>query len=369
MTSNAELRIGLEATAALAHRFTGVQRYIIELARALAARGDEGVDCRLLLRARIFRKRHLLPDRPWPVRWYQSGPWPLMPHFDVYHGLNTRLPRMTGRAALVSTVHDVSQILLQLEGSARTVRNAIAHMRYAARAADRIIAVSRATKSDFLRCFDIHEDRIDVVYHGLSSAFLATGASREVESQGESADRSPESMQPYYVAFGGNPRKNLARTIEAFARAASTRGALLRILGGLAPNEQDVVRRTGLTSRVRLEPDSSDVRMARLYGGSRGLLYPSLLEGFGLPILEAMACGVPVLTSATPGTAEIAAGYAVLAEPESTDAIAAGIDDLGALRPTQLASAAAYARSFTWRRTADQTLAVYRAATGQQGAA
>ena len=91
-----------------------------------------------------------------------------------------------------------------------------------------------------------------------------------------------------------------------------------------------------------------------------GLLYPSLLEGFGLPILEAMACRTPVLTSARAGTEEIAGGHAILVEPEQPEAIAEGIDRLAGVSQDSLVAAARYARTFTWKRTAEQTLAVYR---------
>jgi glycosyltransferase involved in cell wall biosynthesis len=106
--------------------------------------------------------------------------------------------------------------------------------------------------------------------------------------------------------------------------------------------------------------DLDESGIADLYEGSLGLVYPSLLEGFGLPILEAMACTTPVLTSARAGTEEIAGGHAVLVEPEAPEAIAAGIDRLVSVTKDSLASAASYARTFTWKRTAEQTLAVYR---------
>jgi glycosyltransferase involved in cell wall biosynthesis len=102
--------------------------------------------------------------------------------------------------------------------------------------------------------------------------------------------------------------------------------------------------------------------ITRLYGEAAGLLFPSLVEGFGLPIVEAMACGTPVLTSSRGGCAEIAGGHATLVDPESIDAIAEGIDRLPATTGESRRDAARYASGFTWRRTAQQTLAVYRAA-------
>jgi glycosyltransferase involved in cell wall biosynthesis len=345
------MRVGLEATVLLAHRFTGVPRYICELARAFAALNVEGLRCSLLLRLRDFQKRHLKPDLPLPVRWYLSGPWPAVPRCDVLHGLGVRLPQTSGRARRVATIHDMSPFMLPNYGSERALRNSQRHYELAARHADRIIAVSASTKADFLDFFDVPEDRVAVVHLGVSSAFLSAGSS---VSRG---DPGP----PYFVAFGGNPRKNLVTLIRAFGQSRARSSALLRIVGSLDADAERALRESHLENQVRMEPELGDEELAQLYRGAAGVLYASLQEGFGLPILEAMACGTPVLTSARSSMIEIAGGHAVLVDPESVEAVADGIDRLAAPPAQRLAAAAAHARRFTWRRTAEQTLAVYRA--------
>ena len=346
------MRVGLEATVLLAHRFTGVQRYILELARAFAALDVEELRCSVLLRLGDLRKRHLKPELPWPVRWYCRGPWPAMPRCDVLHGLGVRLPETSGRAARVCTIHDMSPFTLPNYGSARALRNAHRHYHLAAKHAHRIIAVSASTKADFLELFDVPAERVAVVHLGLSAAFRSA-ASGTFRAKGASG-------QPYFVAFGGNPRKNLATTIRAFGRSHARGAAELRIVGSLDPNAQNAVRESRLEDRVRFEPDLADQQLVELYSGALGVLYPSLQEGFGLPILEAMACGAPVLTSARSSMPEIAAGHALLVDPESPESIAAGIDRLTSVSAPALAAAADHARGFTWQRTAEQTLAVYR---------
>jgi glycosyltransferase involved in cell wall biosynthesis len=256
----------------------------------------------------------------------------------------------------VSTIHDLSPFLLPNYGSERTLRNTQQRYREAGEISDRVIAVSQATKDDYLRLLPIPAERIHVVYHGVSAAFLA----QDTTAPGAASRTGP----PYLVAFGGNPRKNLARALEAFARS-ELRGSLeIRVLGSLDAAASEAVRRNRLEDAVRLAPEHDDAGMAQLYRGSVGLIFPSLMEGFGLPLLEAMASGVPVLTSARAGTAEIAGGHALLVDPESIDDIAAGMGRMPSVSRDALTAAASYARTFTWRRTAEQTLAVYRALAG-----
>jgi glycosyltransferase involved in cell wall biosynthesis len=347
------MRVALEATGSLAHRFTGLQRYILEVSRGLAELGAADLQCEVLLRIADFRKRKLKPNFSWPVRWYCSGPWPAMPFCDLVHGLGLRLPRTPHRIARVSTFFDLSPISLPRYGSERSWRKTLQRMEHAARTADRIIAISAATRTDFLHYFKYPEQNVVVTHLGVSPVFLSRAASPP------SRDRRGTS-RPYFVAFGGNPRKNLSRIITGFGLCSLRDSAELRVLGALDAQDREAVRRAGLEDRVLTVADVDEPGMADLYEGSLGLLYPSLLEGFGLPILEAMACRTPVLTSARACTEEIAGGHAILVEPEAPEDIAAGIDRLVSIRQEIIDSAIGYARSFTWKRTAAQTLAVYR---------
>lgn len=341
------MRVGLEATVALAHRFTGVQRYVLELSRALLALGNEELHCWLLLRVADYRKRRLLPPMPWPIRWYWSG----VRRFDVIHGLDVRLPRVRAGVPQIATIHDLSPFSLPNFSSERTRRNMLDRYHYAARHAERIVAISNATKLDFASYLSFPPERIDVVYHGLSPAFEG-----EI---GVGSIPGPRAGAPYFVAFGGNPRKNLPRTIRALA-ASSRHDAELRVVGAPDSDCLQALSETKLEARVRFESNLDEPGMVSLYKGSSGLLYPSLLEGFGLPILEGMASGIPVLTSFGGGGEEIARGHAILVEPLSIDSIAAGIDRLSAVTESHLEAAARHARTFTWRHAAEQTLAVYR---------
>jgi glycosyltransferase involved in cell wall biosynthesis len=347
------MRVALEATGSLAHRFTGLQRYILEVSRGLSELAVPDLSCEILLRLADYRKRELKPAFSWPVRWYCSGPWPAMPRCDLVHGLGLRLPKTPHRIARVSTFFDLSPLSLPRYGSERSWRKTLERFDHAARTADRIIAISAATRADFLNYFKYPEENVVVTHLGVSPVFLSRAAT-PASPDGRGATR------PYFVAFGGNPRKNLSRIITGFGLSSLRDSAELRVLGALDAQDREAVRAARLEDRVHAVADVDEPGMADLYESSMGLLYPSLLEGFGLPILEAMACRTPVLTSARACTEEIAGGHATLVDPEAPEDIAAGIDRLAGTSPETLDAAVSYARTFTWKRTAERTLAVYR---------
>jgi alpha-1,3-rhamnosyl/mannosyltransferase len=170
------------------------------------------------------------------------------------------------------------------------------------------------------------------VPHGVDPVFTAAG---------------PRADGDYVLAVATlEPRKNLGRAVEA-AREA---GVELRVVGARGWGGVDVAGWVG---------EVPDVELAALYRGARCLLYPSLYEGFGLPVLEAMACGTAVVTSMGTAMEEVAGGAAVLVDPLDVSAIAAGIDE-AARRGDELTSAGlARAGEFTWQRAADSVAALW----------
>ena len=145
------------------------------------------------------------------------------------------------------------------------------------------------------------------------------------------------------------PRKNLAATQQAAQRL----GVPLKVVGARGWGDVHV---DGWLGRV------SDDELAALYRGARCLVYPSLYEGFGIPVLEAMACGTPVVTSAGGATEEVAGGAAVLVEPLDPAAIAAGIEEADRRRDELRVQGLERAAQFTWERVAAETRAVYERA-------
>jgi glycosyltransferase involved in cell wall biosynthesis len=200
------------------------------------------------------------------------------------------------------------------------------------RAADAIVAVSEFSRSETVELAGVPGDRIHVVPHGVDSVFTPDG---------------PRTDGEYVLAVATlEPRKNLARAVGA-AREA---GVELRVVGARGWGGVDV---DGWVGEV------PDTELAALYRGARCVLYPSLYEGFGLPVLEAMACGTPVVTSAATAMEEVAGGAAVLVDPLDVAAIAGGIHDALGRRDELATAGLARAREFTWERTADSVVELW----------
>jgi glycosyltransferase involved in cell wall biosynthesis len=226
---------------------------------------------------------------------------------------------------------------------------------WAIRRADRLIAVSRYTADDLMRRAGVPAAKIDVVYHGVDPRF----------SPLESA--APSGDSPYLLAVGGvSPRKNTRRLIQAFGqwRARGGRAAGYRLL--ITGNSLDVgfVQTGSVPVGVTVLGFVDQAELRRLYAGASAFVYPGVYEGFGLPIVEAMACGTPVVTSSTGSAPEIAGGAAVLVDPFDLNSIENGIEQ--ATRPDEAARLRALgaqrARAFRWDLAAEATLDAYRRA-------
>jgi glycosyltransferase involved in cell wall biosynthesis len=165
--------------------------------------------------------------------------------------------------------------------------------------------------------------------------------------------------RPYLLFVGTmEPRKNLARLVEAVARLRTDHVLAVAGLDGWGDAAPPA------TDRVRLLGFVTDAERDALYAGAEAFVYPSLREGFGLPVAEAMAHGTPVVTSRGTSTEEVAAGAAVLVEPTDVDAIVDGIERALADRDRLVAAGLVRAAELTWERTAEATLAAYRELAG-----
>ena len=202
-----------------------------------------------------------------------------------------------------------------------------------ARAADRVFAVSEFTKREAVELLGVPEELVTVIGNAIEPVFSPEGPAAEGD---------------YVLAVGTlEPRKNLRRVAEAAARV----GAELRVAGARGWGD---VETPGWVGEV------SDEELAALYRGARVLAFPSLYEGFGIPVLEAMACGAPVVTSRGDATEEVAGAAAVLVDPFDVEAIAAGIEEASARRSELRALGLERARTFTWASVADRVESVWR---------
>jgi glycosyltransferase involved in cell wall biosynthesis len=263
--------------------------------------------------------------------WWYPASLSRLDGVDVLH-CPTYYSPLRPRVPTVVTVHDLA--VLRHPGAfprwTRTyVPRAIPHM---IRAATRVIAVSEFTAREVETLLRVPRERIRIVPNGVDAVFTPEG---------------PRADGDYALAVGTlEPRKNLGRTIDAAARL----GVELRVAGARGWG--------GVEARgahVTWLGDVDDEELARQYRGARCVVYASLYEGFGIPVLEAMACGAPVVTSRGGATEEVAGGHATLVDPLDVGSIAAGIEAAQPGDPS-------YARGFTWDGTAAQTVAVYEEA-------
>lgn len=229
-------------------------------------------------------------------------------------------------------------------------------------AADSLLTISQRTADDVRCLFPGLAAPIYPVYLG---SFLEGGP-----------PPAPPAGPPYLLSVGTlEPRKNLARTLEAYALLAQARPRAPRlvVVGGQGWGGEDVAavaRRLGVGERVELAGFVSDERLRALYAGAALLVYPSLYEGFGFPVLEAMGMGCPVVASSTSSLPEVAGRAALLVDPTDPDQIAAAMSrilDAPDLARQLREAGLRRARAFSWGRCARETLAAYRATLGRVG--
>jgi len=296
--------------------------------------------------------------------------WRLMrERLDLFHATHYVIPPLA-RARAVVTIHDIIHVLYpQFLPNRAALVYARVMIRRALKRADRILTVSYNTKRDLVDYFGIAPARVEVVYNGVSNRFRSDLPLEERKRVAAKYGLP----RPYLLFLGGEkPHKNVRNVLRAFAQARRERAlphAL--VLAGPMPKNRSrveaVISALELDDRVFRPGIVPESDLPGLFAGADAFLYPTLYEGFGLPVVEAMACGVPVLTSSTSALQEIAGGYAYLVDPMDVDAIARGIVDLATdpSRRTEFADLGKRrARDFSWDRAAEQTLRVYAEALG-----
>jgi glycosyltransferase involved in cell wall biosynthesis len=328
------------------------------------------------VRAPNFRERRV----PVPTRWFDRAAlrfgvprleW--MVGYDVLFAPNF-VPPPTRRGRLVLTVHDLAFALLP-ETAPLATRRWLARLNGSLRRASQIIVVSEQSRRDLLEVYANHaaalSDRVSVVPLGVDLETFRT-APRTAQH----AVRVRFGIDgPYLISLTGiEPRKNIPGIIDAVASLPDGIRPSLVIVGPVAPwNPEgwDLVRPAldRLPSRVRermvVTGYVSDEEKVALLSGAEALVYPSLYEGFGLPVIEAMACGTPVLTSTVSALPETAGGAAHLVDPRSVEAIADGMERIltdASLRGRLRDAGRSRAASFGWDRTARLTAEVLRRA-------
>jgi glycosyltransferase involved in cell wall biosynthesis len=358
------VRVAIDASGAARSDGTGVAVYIGELSRALAkvAPEDEFV---LYYRASRVRARKLFLDKPGPNFSKAYPPLSLLKtrRVDVGHGPDSRLLKI-GRTRVV-TVHDVFSMISADWADEKFRRKKADRYAQTARRATLIICDSQATAFDFARLFPNARDRLRVVPLGVGPEF-----SPRPELECEKTLKRLGIRRPYILHVGNiASRKNLARLVGAFGQLAASHSELQLVLAGrLSYGREEVLERIAsceFGKSIILPGYVDRAGLPCLYSAAEVFVFPSLYEGFGLPALEAMACGAPVVASNRSSLPEVAGDAGLPVNPEKEVEIAGAIDKLlsdADLRSTLVAAGKKRAAEFTWKRTARETLAVYNEA-------
>jgi glycosyltransferase involved in cell wall biosynthesis len=334
----------------LGRRRTGDETYMANLLRELAPRADRE---RL---AAVTRRPDLVPEgieavelpaRSQVVRMAFTFPRALRRLRPELGHFNYVIPPAY-RGPAVVTVHDIS---FETDPGLMSARDRFFFRTLVPRSvrrADRVLAVSERTKRDLIERYRVAAERIVVTPNAVDPVFHPNGSAPE--------------RAPYVLFVGGiQPRKDPLTAVEALALVD---GDLSLVVVGAEKRGGDEVRhavkRLGLEQRVELAGHVERDELATLYRGAVCLVFPSRYEGFGLPVLEAMASGTPVVAAAAGAVPEVAGDAAILVEPGDAAAIAAGIGQAVAERERLVTAGIERAGHFSWAETAGRTLAVYR---------
>jgi glycosyltransferase involved in cell wall biosynthesis len=362
---------------------TGVAQYVLALLRALVARRDRlhltlfVLENEAVLFA-AFRDRvelRLVPERfRSPIRniaWHQMilPRWARAHHLDVLHVPSYRRLLWRKPCALVATIHDLAPFHVPDKYDPTRMFYGRVVVRALARRQDRLIAVSSNTAMDLKRFFGIGQDRVHVIPNGVDHERFNPGD--PVDARAECAKRWNLDQSFFlYVSRLEHPGKNHVRLIEAFAQFKSATGSdWLLALGGSDWHGAETIHAVAEQSRARQDIRFlgfvADADLPILYRAAGAFVYPSLFEGFGLPPVEAMACGCPVLSSTRGALKEVIAEAAGVLEPEnigqmqlSLTRIAANLKWRDQLRSAGLQNAA----RFNWTDNAAQVVQCYRRA-------
>jgi glycosyltransferase involved in cell wall biosynthesis len=346
----------------------GMSRYHYELARQF--RGREGVSLDLLLggqssvlpfaelncegvRVAGWRSRM----QPGYARYAMNALWtaaaaPARGRYDIYHATYQRWEPAIRHRALVATHHDATQ-----ERFPELFRNAAAIRARKGRLyqrADIVICVSESARQDLMEIYGVAEARTRLVHHGVTPI-------AETTRPFEDGD-----VRPYMLYVGSRSSyKNFLALVQAFAKTEPARSMRLVVAGGgvWSDAERAAMAEDGLADRVLLLPRVDEARLGALYRGAVLFVYPSLYEGFGLPPLEAMSAGCPVLVSRTSSLPEICGDAACYFDPAVEGALEQELARLlgdRALLGAKVDAGRARVGRYTWESAAAGTLAVYR---------
>lgn len=370
--------IGIDYTPAY-EQGAGIGRYVRELVAALA-RLDEATVYRLFiagaqpdmlppLPGRNFTWRSTRLSPRWMARIWQRLRIPLPVEFwlgrpALFHATDFVLPPTLPATRTLLTVHDLSFVHVPETTDPRLRHYLDVVVPRSVRRADHVLADSQATRNDLIALYDTPADKITVLLSGVSPQF---GPVSDPGQQARVRGRYGLGAWPFLFTVGTiQPRKNYVRLCQALTALPPAYADLHLVIAGGKGWLDDPIFRTitalGLEERVHLIGYAAEADLPVLYSMAAAVPFLSLYEGFGLPVLEAMACGTPVVTSTVSSMPEVAGDAALLVDPYDVDAIAHALERVlssSELRRELIERGLARAAQFTWDRAARQLLSIY----------
>jgi len=254
-------------------------------------------------------------------------------------------PPITSKNPFVFTLCDLNHLRTKENSTALKRAYYELIIKPACHRAQKIITISDFSKAEIIQWTGVKEEKVINVGVGVNEEFSPNGIKKEFEL-------------PYILYIGNNkPHKNLKRLIGAFGRSAIATNTLLLLSGSPTAEISKQINASPFKENIRFIGFINEAELPSIYRGALGLAYPSTYEGFGLPVLEALACGTPVLTSNTTALPEVASGAAILIDPYSIDDISQGLNQLisnNSQRNKNILRGLEKAKSYSWQKTADK---------------
>lgn len=373
------MRIGI-STSVIQRGQTGIAQYVFALLRAFVPRATDAQFVLFVLEQDLphfeFANGKMeivpVPERFRPpiknIQWHQTALPRLVNELqiDVLHVPSYRRLLWPRPCPLVATIHDLAPFHVGKKYDWARMFYGRVVARLLARRQDEIIAISDNTARDIVRFFGVDRRRIRTIYNGVDHTRFFPG-SRE-QAQAEMAQRHRLDAPFFlYVARLEHPAKNHVRLIAAFNQfKAATRSGWQLVFGGSDWHGAEAIRAAARESQferdIRFLGFVSNEHLPNLYRAADVFVYPSLYEGFGMPPIEAMACGCPVICSTRGSLGEVAGNAAAAVNPEDVNAMAGQMALLAHdedLRDRLKRAGLKQARRFDWNRTATDTLSVY----------
>jgi glycosyltransferase involved in cell wall biosynthesis len=381
------MKIGI-STSVIQRGKTGIAQYVFGLVRGLieAAPENEYIlfvleeDFPLFAFAADAAQIVTVPERVRPpvrdIAWHQAQLPRLARQLrlDVLHVPSYRRMLWSRPCGLVATIHDLAPFHVRGKYDWKRMLYGRVVARQLAHRQDTIITISQNSARDISTYFGVSSEKMEIIYNGIDHTQFYPGST---ETSSERIAREYGITNPFflYLARLEHPGKNHVRLVEAFNQFKSaTRSAWELVLGGSdwsgAEHIHRAIKESPYSGDIRILGFVSNSMLPSLYRAASVFVYPSLYEGFGMPPLEAMACGCPVISSTGGALREMVGNAGVLVEPEDTTGLAAQMARLAndsSLREQLRANGLAHAQRFTWQAAAQETLKVYTRAAATAG--